>query len=247
MSHHAHRRTDRGHRPEMRHHAHAGRGHDAADGRAAQRAERERGVQGGQDRPLEVALHGQAVHVHRHVEHAVHRPRRARRGGQRPERTRPATPGSAPPRSRGHRPAPAAGCPSRATSAPAPSWDSSRPEHRAQERQAQLAVAGGGPLLDRGEAREDRSEQHAVQREDDRDRGPGARHSFRSPGRLAQAAAQERHDGLQEAVASRAGKQRIEVRGAGRPRSPVAPDARGADHPRAPRATAPSVSAVPKA
>jgi len=68
--------------------AHPGGGHRPAEGRTGKSAEREGSVEGGEDGSLEVPLHGQPVHVHRHVQHSIGKPDESKGECERAERGR---------------------------------------------------------------------------------------------------------------------------------------------------------------
>ena len=150
---------------------------ERAHARSDQRAAREGGVEGGQDRALVAALDGHAVRVHRDVERAVARAeqhggreheREAR--GERRQRDRDAAEDER--EERGAAAAPARRQPARHR------HRDQRAERDQPERQPQLGLAEVEALLDRRDARRPRAEEQPVEEEDDGDRaarGPGAR------------------------------------------------------------------------
>ena len=153
-------------------HPHAGAGHQTAQPGAGQGAERESGVQRGQDRAAQQALHREPVHVHGHVEQPVaeaHRRKRERERGKRRGQAHRYQAGGVAERADENQGAAAEAGHQRAGHGLA----DQETEHRAEQGESERPLPQARAVLDRREPREDRREHGPVEGEDDGDRDAG--------------------------------------------------------------------------
>ena len=158
----------------MRRWIHAERRHAAGQRRTAHRAEAEGSVERAEDGPGMTFLGQGSLCVHRHVEQPGpdadgeererERAKRLRERGQHGERAVERDPGGA------HGPAAEPG-----GERAGDRLGQDQPGGPAEQREPDLALAQADVRLDRGHAREQAAEQHAVQREDDCDAGAQVR------------------------------------------------------------------------
>ena len=172
--HEPHGPAERGRDGEVHADVEPGPGHERAEPRPGEPAERERGMEAREDRAPVAALDRHAVHVHRHVAASpCRRPAAnasaANAASDGANATTPIVVHASANAARVARRLPA-----RAASAPASGIAMIAPTGQEREREAELAVRQREAVADRRDARRPGAEQQAVEEEDRGDRSAGA-------------------------------------------------------------------------